>query len=878
MNTNDEINYLRELARFPNENPNPVFRANNNCEVTYYNAAAKTKLNINNAQAEIHKLIEDFVRKDQNKVMAEKTILTNQIYYQVTCQKLNESSDCLFYAKDVTELRVAIKEKMRAFNRLETLIENLGNSVIIEDENRRIVLINQQFCDVLSLPIKAKDLIGADCSMLIKIIKDKFKNPNIFEKRVNYLLKSKDIIRSEKIETKNGKVFERDYIPVNDKETGIAIGNMWKYRDVTEQQKLLNALKKSEEKYRGIINNMNLGLIEVDLFENIVYCNKAFAKILQYEPEEIIGKNARKLFIFDSLEENILDEKLNSRSMGKSDLYEIRLKNKYNHTLWMMISGAPIYNEFGRIIGSIGIHLDITDRKKMEMELENARKNALELLRAKEKFLALMSHEIRTPLNGIIGISQILESNLSYSKQNKYIKALTSSSNTLLSLVNDVLDFSKIEAGKFQIDYKEIDLSEIIKNIKQNFILKTQEKGILLKVDYENNIPKYIIGDSLRINQVLSNLISNAIKFTSKGYINISIKLLQKEGNMCKIRFIVKDSGIGMTSTTALSVFEQYTQGDATIASKFGGTGLGLNISLKLVELMGGNIYVSSEKEIGTTFCFNLTFQALDKKDLAPNKNKEIKKSLKKLNILIVDDNEINLLVTETMLKNAGAQIVLAKTGIEALNKVKEYKFDIIMMDIQMPEMDGLEATNIIRNTFKLNIPIIGLTANTNHEIISQLKDKGFNEVISKPFKESDLINCIFTYAYKNPNSYISTNEGNNVLLANQEFSLDGINEIAKGNSQFIKKLLSMAVTQLEEQCTDLRAALSISNQKIAAGIIHKIKPTLAHFKANNLAEAASFLQIETNITKETGDAFLKKLEEFTSLLKTEEIKFNPPS
>lgn len=395
---------------------------------------------------------------------------------------------------------------------------------------------------------------------------------------------------------------------------------------------------------------------------------------------------------------------------------------------------------------------DISDRKQREADLIKARENAEEASKARQRFLSVMSHEIRTPLNGIIGTANLLSQEDPRDDQKEYLETLVFSGNHLLSLVNDILDFSKIEANKIEFEQLDFDLKELVSGVLKIFDYKATDKGITLAVDLDPEIPTFLKGDIVRLNQILTNLIGNAVKFTDKGEVKVVAKVKNHTSTEYTCRFEIIDTGIGIAEDKIHTIFDLFSQADTNTTRKFGGTGLGLAITYKLIELQQGKIEVKSEVGKGSNFAFELTFKSSTKK-IEPNATTvDNLKSLEGIKVLLVEDNKINQMIAVKFLMRWNAEVTLAENGVEALKLVQAQKFHIVLMDLQMPLMDGYEASSQIRmlnDPYYQRLPIIALTASALIEVKEGITRAGMNDIVNKPFIPDELNNKIFEYVNK---------------------------------------------------------------------------------------------------------------------------------
>jgi two-component system, sensor histidine kinase len=428
------------------------------------------------------------------------------------------------------------------------------------------------------------------------------------------------------------------------------------------------------------------------------------------------------------------------------------------------------HDEFGNIAGLLDdsfkntkkLNEEIVLRKKSEaelkvaaVELENATVEKIiaeQGKKAKGDFLSTMSHEIRTPINGVIGIANLLKTEDLKPSQHDLVDTLVFSSNYLLSILTDILDFSKIEAGNLTFDSVQFNLKEICKNVLSLNQANAKNKNLLLMLNADEQVAEYLKGDSLRLCQVLNNIIGNAIKFTNSGNVTLSYRVVNNKDAQQTIEFTIKDSGIGIAANKLDSIFDSFSQADRTISTNYGGTGLGLTISKKLIEMQGGNIFVTSEINKGTTFTFTLGFNEVNAIEYKAEKyeRKNTALNLDGLKVLVAEDNNINAMILHKFLGKWNVKMDLAINGKEVLEKLSENEYDLVLMDLHMPLMGGEEATTIIRNNASASyksIPIIALTADATTETQKIMLASGFDSYITKPFNPDKLYNILEEYA-----------------------------------------------------------------------------------------------------------------------------------
>ena len=614
------------------------------------------------------------------------------------------------------------------------------------------------FANIEASSVELRQLIGDSWghSLTAKIFEQafqetasRFKEFESFPILVSLL--PKEILGREHLHMLNQTQIEQIFL---EKFTEVQNLNAALQKQIEETKRAEDLADKNEATLSSIISSSLDAIVTIDHFGWVIRWNPAAVETFGYSEEEARGKQLHDLIIpvrnrqkyagglgnyVLNHQDNILNQRLEIKLLRK-DGSEIPAE--------MSITTVTHNNE----IYFHGFFRDISDRKKREQEILFMKEKAELAAVAKSQFLSVMSHEIRTPLNSVIGFAHLLLDNEPRKDQVEYLNVLKFSGENLLNLVNDILDFSKLDSGKAELEESPFSLKLLVENVYKSFLPRANEKGIQLSYHYDPALPDLINGDSVRIGQVMLNLISNAIKFTGSGFVSLHLKVIEESAGNYKTHFSVRDTGIGIPLDKQDKIFELFTQADGSTGRKYGGTGLGLSIAQRIISLMGGKLEVKSDEGKGSEFFFTVmlnraTYQVVGNSPSAET-GESLSGILDNVSILIAEDHQPNSFLAKQFLTKWGAVVCIAENGAEALARLAEQKFDMILMDLQMPVMDGFECTTRIRKLHP-HLPILALTAARSEEIEARTLAVGMNDIVGKPFMPKELRSKILMHLKK---------------------------------------------------------------------------------------------------------------------------------
>jgi two-component system sensor histidine kinase/response regulator len=647
---------------------------------------------------------------------------------------------------DLKRLQAALSHTEAFYH---SLVESLPGNILCKDLQGRFTFVNSRFCQTVGRPREA--IIGRTDVDLFPA-----------EVAAQYQAADETVIRTgrsheavEEHHTPTGVMHVQVIkTPIRD-DAGRIIGIQGLFWDVTERRRVEEALHEERALLRALLDTVPDSIYFKDRDSRFLRVSTALARRLGvHDPADVVGRTDADFFAPEHARA-ALDDERRILATGQAVIGKVEQETRIDgRELWVSTTKVPMRNARGAVIGTLGVTRDVTEIKQAERELGLARDAALESARFKAEFLANMSHEIRTPLNAIVGMTGLLLETTLDADQRDFADTVRGSADLLLEIVNDVLDFSKLEAGKMHIEQTNFDLAQVLEESADLLAERAQTKGLELLTSIPPHIPRRLMGDPGRLRQVLVNLIGNAVKFTERGEVVVSVNIEDADPRRVKLRFAVRDTGIGIPADAQARLFNAFTQADGSTTRKYGGTGLGLTICKQLVELMGGTIGLASEPGRGSTFSFvvTLTRQPWEAATPAPPPD-----SLKDVRVLIVDDNDTNRRILHHQFDAWGMRNDSAPGGPAALAMLQQAvdvgdPYRTVVLDMQMPEMDGASVARAIKADARLsNTLVVILTSLAYHPDESEFRRLGISAYLTKPVKQSRLMDCLADVLHQAP-------------------------------------------------------------------------------------------------------------------------------
>jgi PAS domain S-box-containing protein len=800
---------------------------------------------------------------------ANREIESENINNGMVVQGSNEAKQAQNPGKATVEINTNENNNKITAQYARSLLEASLDPLVTISSKGKITDVNEASVDVTG--VKRDELIGSDFSSY-------FTEPQKAQEGYERVFKNGFVSDYPlTIKNINGKLTDVLYNATVYKDSdGIVLGVFAAARDVTIQKLLSNYS-------RSLLEASRDPLFVINHLGKITDLNNACAKITHQTRAKLIGSD-----FIDYFTEPEKARQGYKEVFVNGFVEDFPLTIKDGKLTPALFNGAVYKDDNGNVLGAMVIARVIIEQKRFEKELtearvfaelateiaevakakaESATQIAENAVRAKQQFLSNMSHEIRTPMNAIIGFTKVVLKTDLTEKQKEYLKAIKISGDALIVLINDILDLAKVDAGKMTFEQVPFNMELSISAMLQLFETKVHEKNLTLTKKYDDRIPKTLSGDSVRLHQIILNLVSNAVKFTDTGQIIVGVQMLDENDDTVKIKFSVTDTGIGITANKITSIFENFQQATSSTSRIYGGTGLGLAIVKQLVESQGGSINVNSKLGEGSTFSFILDFHKTDLEAEIRVEISELDTGMKNIRVLVVEDIPLNQLLMKTLLDDFGFESEVAAHGLIAVEKLKAMPFDIVLMDLQMPEMNGFEATDYIRNVMHSSIPIIALTADVTTMDLEKCKDVGMNDYLAKPVDEKLLFNKIISLVrsqnvVNEVKSNLNDNEAGEYI---NYIDLTYLSQKTKSNPLLMMEMISLYLEQTPPLILSMKKALLEKNWNLLYSAVHKMIPSFSIIGLNSDFEImAKKIQDYASTKKQTEEIheMVLKLEE----------------
>lgn len=717
---------------------------------------------------------------------------------------------------------------------LGALLTATNMGVLITDDHDRLIWVNDMISKQSAIIPEADFILGRTAMEVMHYLQEFVVHPRIFRQRIREFLQNRKAFYGEQFPLIDGRILWLDYIPVFHE--GHFRGAVWQIVDYT--RRLENLREKYPQEGNSMTQMMDRFQIlycEIDGQGKILNISPYFSKFTGYPEEALLGTRFQDLCQSGRQQlVHCLEAPRPAIVSKMASNFELEIQLRSGLPRWMQCHASYRAGEAGSPGGYTLLLTEISEQKTIQQELEDAKRLAERAQVAQQQFLANMSHDIRTPLNAIIGMTFLLEDTPLNGEQHEYIKVLKNASNILLGLLNGVLDFAKIASGKQEIRQREFDLPGLLQSLVETFSFKLNDKPVRLHYNIDQRINRVLLGDDILLNQILMNLLSNAEKFTAKGEINLRVNMVKEYENNIWIEFRVDDTGIGISREKLKEIFQDFTQADDNIRINYGGSGLGLFICKKLVEMLGGQISVESTPSKGTTFIFSLPFvmtgQLLKKEiHLASSK---FAFHTGEARILVVEDNPMNLKYLSSLLNKYQVAFDVATDGKKALKKAQETYYNLILMDMKLPKMSGMDVAAYIREKETQNTatPIVLVSAAAFQSTVDKAREVGVNELLAKPYTPDQLVDILRKYLIEEE----ETEEVAAVPDDPEAFKFDErldtvyLHKLYSGNCVYAMSLFEVFLECMDGDWQDIVKARGEADWTQLKNLVHKVKPNFS--------------------------------------------------
>lgn len=749
---------------------------------------------------------------------------------------------------------------------LEELLRSTNMGVLLTDEQDNLMWVNDVILTQADIISDTNFIVGRSAVEVIHYLQEFVVHPRLFRQRIKELIEGRKLYYGEEFPLIDGRVIGVDYIPMfrGDRYCGA----IWQLIDCTKRVEHLRSQQfQPGYSFLEMLDKFHIIYCEINMQGEMMNASPFFCKFTGYPEEALLKRNIIDLCL--SGKQQLLNCMKSQRpGMVAKNAFSFELEIVLRDGLkkWMQCHASFKQDNQGNPSGGMLLLTEITEQKSIQQELEDAKRIAERAQIAQQQFLANMSHDIRTPLNAIIGMTFLLEDTPVNQEQHEYIKVLKNASNILLGLLNGVLDFAKIASGKQEIRQREFDLPGLLQSLVETFSFKLNDKPVKLHYTIDPKINQILLGDDILLNQILMNLLSNAEKFTAKGEINLVVKIVKEYENNTWVEFRVEDTGIGISKEKLMEIFQDFTQADDDIRINYGGSGLGLFICKKLVEMLGGQISVESVPGRGTTFIFSLPFvmtaQPL-KKQINLTSSKFAFNS-NNVRILVVEDNPMNLKYLSSLLNKYQLSFDVATDGKKALKKAQDQYYNLILMDMKLPKMSGMDVAAYIREkeTFNTATPIVLVSAAAFQSTVDKAREVGVNELLAKPYTPDQLVDILRKYLVEEDEEETPAflPEDIDTFKFDERLDTAYLQKLYSGNCTYAMSLFEVFLECMEKDWNDILEAKKDEQWVQLKNLIHKVKP---NFSMVGLTWITSMMQeIYEQLKQEDPLAALPLLEE----------------